>query len=149
MNWNFVSETWKRLWCIHIVPLQANSSPKTKFEKVYLWNSLFFFVNHRDELTGRCKMKLEKLFLWFWINFIGFLDILGGNRVKLLEFGGHWTEFGGACIVQTQDSRKSIFFTWIMNKSVYERFFEEIRPSSTFTIYNQPSPEICFETEHF
>ena len=31
-------------------------------------------------------------------------------RVKLLEFGDHWTELGGACIVRTQDSRKSMFF---------------------------------------
>ena len=82
-------------WCIHIVPLQANSSPKTKFEEVYQWNSSFFLVNHRDELTGRCKMKLKKWFLWFLMTFICFPDILGRNRVKLPEFGGHRTEFGG------------------------------------------------------
>ena len=122
--WNYVSKTWKRSLCIHIVPLQANSSPKTKFEKVYQWNSLFFLVNHRDELAGRCKLKMRKWFIWLWMNFTGFLDILGGNRVKLLEFGGHQTEFGRTCIVRTQDSRKSIFFPWIMNKSVYKMFLD-------------------------
>ena len=42
------------------------------------------------------------------MNFIGLPDILGGNRVKLSESGGHQTEFGGVCIIQTQNSRKSI-----------------------------------------
>ena len=54
--------------CIPIVPLQANSSLKTKFEKVYLWNPLFFLVNHRDELMWRCKMRLKSDFFDFeWL----------------------------------------------------------------------------------
>ena len=110
---------------------------------------IVFLVNHRDELTGRCKMKLKKSFPLFWMTFIGFLDILGRNRVKLPEFGGHRTEFGGACIVRTQDSRKSIFFTWIINKSVYKSFLDEFIPWSILTGHKQPSPEIWFETENF
>ena len=97
----------------------------------------------------RCKMRLIQWFLWFWMNFVGLPDILGGNRVKLPEFGGHRTEFGGAYIVRTRDSRKIIFFTWIMNKSFCKIFLGEIRPWSTFTSHNQPSPEIWFEKEHF
>ena len=97
----------------------------------------------------RCKMRLIQWFHDWWKNFLGFPDILGGNRNKLPEFGGHQTEFGGACIVQTQDLRKSIFFIWIMNKSIYKMFLEEIGPWSTFTSHNQPSPEIWFKIEHF
>ena len=94
-------------------------------------------------------MRLKKWFIWLWMTFIGFPDILGGNRVKLLEFGGHHSKFGRACIVQTQGSRKSILFTWIMNKLVYKRFLDEMMQFGTFNSHRQPSPEIWFETEHF
>ena len=83
------------------------------------------------------------------MNFISFLDILEEIRNKLLEFGDHQTKFGGACMVRTQDLRKSMFFTLIMNKSVCEIFLDEMRPWITLTGHIQPSLEIWFETEHF
>ena len=98
---------------------------KTKFEKVYLWNSLFFFVNHRDELTGRCINETKKLFLDKRVHFLCFIDILEEIRNKLPEFGDHRTECGGACMVRAQDLRKNMFFTWNMNKSVFDIFLLE------------------------
>ena len=56
-------------------------------------------------------MRLIKWFLDCWKNFLGFPNILGETRIKLPEFGDHKTEFGGACLVRTQDLRKSMFFT--------------------------------------
>jgi hypothetical protein len=64
-----------------------------------------------SELTGRCKMRLKKGLLDWWKHFLGFLDILEETRIKILEFGDHLTEFGGACMAQTQDWRKSMVFT--------------------------------------
>ena len=55
--------------------------------------------------------ETNKWFLDWWKHFLGYLDILGETRIKYPEFGDHQTEFGGACIVLTQDSRKSMFFT--------------------------------------
>ena len=97
----------------------------------------------------RCKMRLIWWFPDWWKNFLGFLDILEETRIRFLEFGDHRTKFEGPCMVQTQDLRKSMFFTWIINKSVFKRFLGEIRPWRTFTSHNQPSLEIWFETEHF
>ena len=91
LDWNFVSKTWKKSWYIYIVSLEPNSSPKTKFEKVYLWNSLFFLENHGDESSGRFKMRLKKEIYCILIDFISFLYILGyfGNKVPGL--GKHLT----------------------------------------------------------
>ena len=36
-----------------------------------------------------------------------------------------------------------------MDKSLCERFLDEMRPWSTFTSHIQPSPEIWFETKNF
>ena len=119
---------------------------KTKFEKVYLWNSLFFFVNHRDELMGRCINETEKWFLDSWVNFLGFPDILEDIRNNIHEFGIHRIELGRACIRRTQNSRKSMYITWVMNKSVSEGSLDEMRLWITFTDHIQPSPEIWFET---
>jgi hypothetical protein len=60
---------------------------------------------------GRCKMRLKKGLLDWWKHFLGFLDILEETRIKIPEFGDHLTEFGGACMAQTQDWRKNMFFT--------------------------------------
>lgn len=76
--------------------------------------------------------ETKKWLLDWWVHFLGFPDILEDIRNKLLEFGDHPTEFGGACMVQTQDLRKSMFFTWIMNKLVCEMFLDGIMPWSTF-----------------
>ena len=122
---------------------------KTKFVKVYLWNSLCFFVNHRDELTGRCINETEKWFLDWWVHFLGCPDILEEIRNKIHELGIHQTELGRAFIHQTQNSRKSMYITWVMNKSVCEGSLDEIRLWSTFNGHIQPSPKIWFETEHF
>ena len=140
-----MSKTWNRSWCIHIVPLQANSYPKTKFEKVYLWISLFFLANHRDELIRRYKMRLKKWFLLLRMTFIGFPDILGGNRVKLPELGIRRIELGRACIRYTQNLRKSIYAAWVMNKSICERFIDGMRKWSTFTSHTQPFPKISLK----
>ena len=59
----------------------------------------------------RCNMRLIKWFLDWWKHFLGFPDILGETRIKLSEFGDHWTEFGEACMVWTQDLRNNMFFT--------------------------------------
>jgi hypothetical protein len=56
-------------------------------------------------------MLKGKLFLDWWKHFLCILDILGETRNKLPEFGDHRTKFGGACMVRTQDLRKSMFFT--------------------------------------
>ena len=93
--------------------------------------------------------EIEKVISLIFNDFYSFPNILGRNRVKIPEFGGHRIEFGGACIVWTQDSRRNIFFTWIMNKSVYKRFIDEIRPLSILTGHKKPSLEIWFETDHF
>ena len=55
-------------------------------------------------------MRLIQWFIDCSKNFLGLPNILGDIRVKLPEFGDHQTEFGGACIVRIQDSRKSMFF---------------------------------------
>ena len=110
---------------------------------------MFFIHNLGDDSMRRCKMRLIWWFLDWWKHFIGFPDMLEETRIKIPEFGDHRIEFGGACMVQTQDSKKNIFFTWIMNKSVFKSFLGEIRPWSTFTIHNQPSLKIWFEMEHF
>ena len=149
LDWNFVSKTWNKSWCIHIDSLESNSSPKTKFEKVYLWNSLFFLVNHGDELTGRWTMRLKKWFIQFWILFLGFPYILGGVGHKISELGSHLTEFGRACIDWTQNLRKTIWSTWVMNRSPCERFLDLISPWSTLNVYILNFPEIWFEMEHF
>ena len=122
---------------------------KTKFEKVYLWNPLFFFVNHRDELTGRCINETKRWFLDRWVYFLGFPDILQEIRNKIHELGIHQTELGRVCLRQTQNSRKSMYITWVMNKSVCEGSLDEMRLWSTFIGHIKPSPEIWFETEHF
>ena len=123
-------------------------SKKTKLEKVILQNTCFSFKNMEMNQWWDAKWDWYNGFLIDEKHFLAFLDILEEIRVKLPEFGGHQTEFGGVCIVRTQDSRKSMFFTWIMNKSLCKSFLGEIRPWSTFTSHNQPSPEIWFETEH-
>ena len=94
-------------------------------------------------------MRWIWLFLDCWKYFLGFPNILEESRIKILEFGDHQTEFGGACMVWTQDLRKSMFFTWIMNKWVYKNFLDGIMPWSTFTGHTKPSLEIWFKTEHF
>ena len=122
---------------------------KTKFEKVYLWNSLFFFVNHRDELTGRCINETEKLFPDWWVHFLGFPDVLEEIRNKVHELGIHQTKLGRACIRQTRNSRKNMYITWVMKKIVSEGSLDEMRLCSTFIGHIQPSPKIWFETEPF
>ena len=87
---------------------------------------MFFLVNHGDESTGRCKMRLKKWFLELWILFWGFLDILGEVGNKIPELGSNLTEFGRACICTAQNLRKWIYLTWNMNKSPYERFHCEV-----------------------
>ena len=94
-------------------------------------------------------MRLIQWFLDWWNHFLCFPDILRETRIKLPEFGDHQTEFGGACIVRTQDSRKSILFTWTMNKSVYKSFLDELIPFIILNGHKKPSPKIWFETEHF
>ena len=79
---------------------------------------MFFFENHGYESMGRCKMRLRKWFLIFWIIFLGFPDILGGVRNKIPEFGSHLTQLGRACVDQTQNLRKNMKSTWVMNKSL-------------------------------
>ena len=56
-------------------------------------------------------MTLISLFIDWWNYFLGFQDILEESRIKILEFGDHLTEFGGAYMARTQDLRKSMFFT--------------------------------------
>ena len=120
---------------------KSNIISKNWVRESYTSKHLFFIQKHGDESMRRYKMRLIQCFLDWWKNFLCFPDILGETRIKPPEFGDHQTEFGGACIVQTQDSRKNMFFDWIMNKSICE-----IRPWSTFISHNQPSPEIWFET---
>ena len=122
---------------------------KTDFEKVYLWNLLFFPCKSWSELTGRCKLRLRWLFLDWWKYFLGFPVILGETRIRILEFGGHLTEFGRAWKARTQNWRKSMFSTWIMNKSVCVSFLGDMRLYNNFTSHIWPSPEIWFETGHF
>ena len=59
----------------------------------------------------RCKMRLIQWFPDWWKHFLGFPDILEDimNKVQVLEI--HQTELGRACIRQTQNLRKSIYFT--------------------------------------
>ena len=45
-----------------------------------------------------------------WKNIVCFLGILEEIRNKIQELGIHQTELGRACIRQTQDLRKSIYF---------------------------------------
>ena len=59
------------------------------------------------------------------------------------------TEFGRAWKARTQNWRKSMFSTWIMNNSVFGRFLDGIRPYDNFTSNIWLSPKISFETEHF
>ena len=87
-------------------------------------------------------MRLRWLFLDWWKYFLGFLVILEETRIRILEFGRAWK-------ARTQDWRKSMFFTWIMNSSVFWRFIDCMSPCITFTSHIWPSPEIWFETEHF
>ena len=56
-------------------------------------------------------MRLIQWFLDWWNHFLGFPDILEEIRNKIQELGIHRTELGRACIRQTQDLRKSIYFT--------------------------------------
>ena len=94
-------------------------------------------------------MRLKKWLLDWWKNFLGFPVILEETRIKIPEFGDHLTEFGRAWKAQTQDCRKNMFFTWIMNNSVFGRFLDVMRPYNSFNSHISPSPEIWFETEHF
>ena len=110
---------------------------------------MFFNHNPGYDFMRRCKLRLIWWFLDWWKHFLGFLDILEDTRIKLPEFGDHQTEFGGAYMVRTQDLRKSMFFTWIMSKSVCEVFLDGMIPWHIFTSHIQPSPEIWFEREHF
>ena len=77
MDWNCVSKTLNKSWYIHIVPIEAKSSPKTKFEKVFLWNSLVSVLKHGDESSGRLKMRLKERFLGLKLSWIDFLYTLG------------------------------------------------------------------------
>ena len=110
---------------------------------------MFFIENHGDESMGRCKMRLRILFLVLWMLFLAFPHTLGGVRNKILEFGSQWTKFGRACIDQTQNLRKSMKSTCVMNKSLFWVFINEIIPYNTHNIHIKPSPKIWFETEHF
>ena len=122
---------------------------KTKFEKVYLWNSLFFFVKHKDELMGWCINETEKWFINWWVHFICFRDRLEEIINKIHELGIHQTKLGRACIRQTQNLRKIMYITWVMNKYVSKGYLDEMSLWSTFTSHIQPSPKIWFETEKF
>ena len=110
---------------------------------------MFFIHNPRDDSIRGCKMRLMWLFLDWLKYFLGFPVILEETRIKIPEFGDHLTEFGRAWKARTQDWRKSMFFTWIMNNSVFGNFIDGMRPCSTFTSHIWPSPKIWFETEHF
>ena len=82
----------------------------------WFWKSLHvklivFPCKSWSELTGRCKLRLRWLFLDWWKYFLGFPVILGETRIKILEFGGHLTEFGRAWKARTQNWRKSMFST--------------------------------------
>ena len=94
-------------------------------------------------------MRLIQWFLYWWKHFLGFPYILGEITNKIQELGIHQTELGRSCICQTQNLRKSIYFTWVMNKSVCESFLDEIMSCSTLMGHIQPSLEIWFETKHF
>ena len=123
---------------------------KTDFEKISLPVKLIVFpCKSWSELTGRCKLRLRWLFLDWWKYFLGFPVILGETRIRILKFGGHLTQFGRAWKARTQNWRKSMFSTWIMNNSVSGRFLDVMRPYNSFTSHIWPSPEIWFETEHF
>ena len=133
MDWNFVSKTWNKSWYIPIVIVGSNSSPKTKFEIFFLWNSLFFLENHGDESMGRFKMKLKKWFLKLQILCLSFLYILGDIRNKIPEFGKHLTGLGRACINQTHNLRKSMKSIWIMTKSLFGVVIYDIIPYHILT----------------
>ena len=101
---------------------------------------MFFIENHGDDSMGRCKMRLIMWFISFWILFLGFPYILGGIGNKISKFGSHVTEFGRACIDRTQNLRKCMKSTWVMNKSLFRVFIDEMRPFNSHTIHIQPSP---------
>ena len=65
LDLNLFSKTWNKSWYIHIVTVEAKSSQKTKSENFFLWNSLIFMLKHGDELSGRFKMRLTKIFIIF------------------------------------------------------------------------------------
>jgi hypothetical protein len=56
-------------------------------------------------------MRLIQWFLDWCQHFLCIPDILGETRIKVPELRDHRTVFGGACMVGTQDLRKSMFFT--------------------------------------
>jgi hypothetical protein len=98
---------------------------------------------------GRWKMRLRIWFLGFWIPFLGFPNTLGGFRNKIPEFGIHLTGLGRVCIDQTQNLRKIMKSTWLMNKSICGVFLDKIRPYNIHTSHIKPSPKIWFEMEDF
>ena len=110
---------------------------------------MFFDHNSGDDLTVRCKMRLRWLCLDWWKYFLCFPVILGYIRIRIPEFGVHLTEFGRAWKARTQNWRKSMFSTWIMNNSVCGSFLDVMRPYNNFTSHIWPSPKIWLETEHF
>ena len=93
-------KTWNRSICIHIVPLQSNSSPKLILKSLPV-KLIVFPCKSWSELMWRCKLRLRWLFLDWWKYFLGFPVILGETRIRILEFGGHLTEFGRAWKAQT------------------------------------------------
>ena len=93
-------------------------------------------------------MRVRIWFLGFLILFLTFPHKLGGIRNNILEFGSHLTGLGRACIDRTQNMRKIMKSIWVMNKSLYGVFIDEIIPLNTHTRHVKPSPKIWFKTEH-
>ena len=59
----FVSKTWNRSICIHIVPLQSNSSPKRILKKFTCETYCFFLVNHGVNRRGDANWDWDDCFL--------------------------------------------------------------------------------------
>ena len=56
-------------------------------------------------------MRPMPWFLDLWNNFLGYLGILEKIRNNIQELGIHRTKLARACIRQTQDLMKNIYFT--------------------------------------
>ena len=69
--------------------------------------------------VGLSKWDWKKWYLRLKMILLSFLYILGDIRNIIIGLGKHLTGLGRACIDRTQNLRKSMKSTWVMNKSLF------------------------------
>ena len=89
---------------------------KTKLEKVFIKTLYFSLKIMEMSQVGDSKWDWKNSFIKFKMIWISFLYTLGEFGDKTQELVKGLTKFGEAWINQTHSLRKSLKWTWVMNK---------------------------------